>query len=94
MTATALPDWAEIAAPGAELGSLHRAELFKVLSEMRQLESLAARSCHALIRHAGGPEAMAEVDREIHAAATDARSAHRLAKAAVQRIERQLAGQA
>ena len=93
MTTTMIPDWDEIAETGWELCAQHRAELFKLLSTMREIEGLALRSCHALIQHAGGPEAMADVDREIHAAATDARSAHKLAKAARQRVERQLAGQ-
>lgn len=99
MTTTTLPDWTMpdwegIAESGASLGEVRRAELLGILSELKQLEGLSMRACATLIHFAGGPEAMADVDREVHSAATDARSAHRLAKAMRERIEQQLAGQA
>ena len=92
-TAVKTPDWSVIAAPGAELGQIQRKELLRLLSLVRHVEMLSKRGAVTIVHHCGGPEAMADADPDLHAAASDARSAHKNAMVLRQRIERLLAGQ-
>lgn len=94
MTTTMIPDWDEIAAPGMELGALHRLELQHILTELRVIHGKAARSGATVLHHCGGPDQINDADPGLQSAARDAAHAYKRSEALIKRIERQLAGQA
>jgi hypothetical protein len=92
MTTTTTPDWNEIAAPGAELGAEHRAELVSLLAELKLIAGTSSRSGATLLHHLGGEARINDAHPDLVSACKDAAFASVHSRKLVASLERKLAG--